>query len=56
MVGTEHNLQNTTSPMWERAGSGRRSDDSGVTVHKDIDCNGLIASRLAPTEISVGQA
>ncbi|MGH8426217.1 MAG: hypothetical protein ACRER3_28265, partial [Pseudomonas fluorescens] len=36
-------------PMWERACSGRRSDDDCSTYNIDVDCSTAIASKLAPT-------
>ncbi|EJM25734.1 hypothetical protein PMI22_00169 [Pseudomonas sp. GM21] len=45
------NLYVKTQNLWERACSGRRSDDGGITVDDDVECYGLIASSLAPTLI-----
>ena len=36
-------------PLWERACSGRRSDDSGLSGGINVECEALIASKLAPT-------
>src|SRR5207253_8202867 len=38
--------------MQERACSGRRSDDDGITFNGDVDCQSAIASKLAPTGFS----
>jgi len=35
--------------MWERAGSGRRSDEGAVPADIDAECQTAFASRLAPT-------
>ena len=35
--------------LWERACSGRRSDDSGGSASIDVECAAVIASKLAPT-------
>ena len=38
-----------TAPLWERACSGRRSDECGLTSGIDVDWHGLFASKPAPT-------
>ncbi|MNO04947.1 hypothetical protein D3C81_2261490 [compost metagenome] len=35
--------------LWERACSGRRSDDEAATFNIFVDCQAAIASKLAPT-------
>jgi len=35
--------------LWERACSGRRSDDEALSSNISIDCHAAIASKLAPT-------
>jgi hypothetical protein len=45
----ESPLGQSQKPMWERTGSGRRSDEEAGTSNIDVERQTTFASRLAPT-------